>query len=188
MIQAISRFVLVTGGLLGGYAVTRFVDWQNELGLPQYYVIFLLIILGGAIGYVLGGIVGRELTRVWAQAEQRIRETAPADILAPMSASPFQPYHSAKRILAPGGRYTWGKPSLAFRTAPSDMQYHPIEKGLAVPQSIAMKWVQWRGGVKPRTRCLPRSSMDRAAPETTSQSPSRSALARSGDRAVKDPS
>ncbi len=81
MIQAISRFILVTGGLLGGYAVTRLVDWQNELGLPQYYVIFLLIILGGAIGYVLGGIVGRELTRVWAQAEQRVRETAPADIL-----------------------------------------------------------------------------------------------------------
>jgi len=81
MIQAISRFVLVTGGLLGGFAVTRLVDWQNELGLPQYYVIFLLIILGGAIGYVLGGIIGRELTRLWQQAEQRIRETAPADIL-----------------------------------------------------------------------------------------------------------
>jgi uncharacterized protein YacL len=81
MIQAVSRFIFVTGGLLGGYAVTRLVDWQNELGLPRYYVIFLLIILGGAIGYVLGGIIGRELTHVWLRAEQRIRETAPADIL-----------------------------------------------------------------------------------------------------------
>ena len=81
MIQAVTRFTMVTGGLLGGFAVTRLVDWQNELGLPRYYVIFLLIILGGAIGYVLGGIVGRELTAVWRRAEERIRRTAPADIL-----------------------------------------------------------------------------------------------------------
>ena len=81
MIQAITRFVLVTGGLLGGYAVTRLVDWQNELGLPQYYVIFLFIILGGAIGYVLGGIIGREASVAWQHTEQRIRDMAPSDLL-----------------------------------------------------------------------------------------------------------
>ena len=48
MILAFSRFTLVIGGLLGGFAATRFVDWQSELGLPRYYVIFLLIILGGS--------------------------------------------------------------------------------------------------------------------------------------------
>ncbi len=72
MIQAISRFTFVIGGLLGGFAVTRIVDWQSELGLPRYYVIFLLIILGGAIGYVLGGIVGRELTTVWLKTQRRL--------------------------------------------------------------------------------------------------------------------
>jgi len=81
MIQAISRFTLVIGGLLGGLAVTRIVDWQSELGLPQYYVIFLLIILGGAIGYVLGGIVGRELTTAWLKSQRRLREVASADLL-----------------------------------------------------------------------------------------------------------
>jgi uncharacterized protein YacL len=81
MIQAFTRFTFVTGGLLGGYAATTLVDWQNQLGLPRYYVIFLLIILGGSIGYVLGGIIGRELTIAWQRAEQRIRATAPADIL-----------------------------------------------------------------------------------------------------------
>ena len=81
MIQAISRFTFVVGGLLGGFAVTRFVDWQNELGLPRYYVIFLLIILGGAIGYVLGGIVGRELTTLWLKAQRRLREVASVDLL-----------------------------------------------------------------------------------------------------------
>ena len=81
MIQAITRLVLVTAGLLGGYAVTRLVDWQSELGLPRYYVIFLLIILGGAVGFVLGGIIGRELTTTWSRLEERMRETAPADLL-----------------------------------------------------------------------------------------------------------
>jgi len=81
MIQALTRFTFVTGGLLGGYAATTLVDWQSELGLPRYYVIFLLIILGGSIGYVLGGIIGRELTTAWRRAEQRIRDTAPADIV-----------------------------------------------------------------------------------------------------------
>ena len=81
MIQAISRFTFVVGGLLGGIAVTRVVDWQSELGLPRYYVIFLLIILGGAIGYVLGGIVGRELTSLWLKSQRRLREVASADLL-----------------------------------------------------------------------------------------------------------
>jgi uncharacterized protein YacL len=81
MIQAITRFSFVTGGLLGGYAVTRLVNWQNELGVPQYYVIFLFIILGASIGFVFGGIVGREFTLLWRKAEQQVREIAPADLL-----------------------------------------------------------------------------------------------------------
>lgn len=81
MIQALSRFTFVVGGLLGGFAVTRIVDWQSQLGLPRYYVIFLLIILGGAIGYVLGGIVGRELTTAWLKTERRLREVASVDLV-----------------------------------------------------------------------------------------------------------
>jgi uncharacterized protein YacL len=81
MIQAMTRFTFVTGGLLGGYAVTRLVNWQSELGVPQYYVIFLFILLGGSIGYLLGGIIGRELTMQWRRAEQLVHETAPADLL-----------------------------------------------------------------------------------------------------------
>lgn len=81
MIQAMTRFTFVAGGLLGGFAVTRLVDWQSQLGIPQYYVIFLFIILGGAIGFVFGGIVGRELAGMWSVAEQRMREISPAELL-----------------------------------------------------------------------------------------------------------
>ena len=81
MIQAITRFSFVAGGLLGGYEVSRLVAWQTELGVPQYYVIFLFIILGGSIGYVFGGIIGRELTVLWQRVEEFFRALAPADLL-----------------------------------------------------------------------------------------------------------
>ena len=81
MIEAITRVIFVTAGLAGGYAATNLVDWQSELSLPRYYAIFLLIILGGAIGYVLGGIIGRELASLWRRIEIRITETSPADLL-----------------------------------------------------------------------------------------------------------
>ncbi|HEY5541253.1 MAG TPA: TRAM domain-containing protein [Coriobacteriia bacterium] len=61
--------------------MTKLVDWPSELGVPQYYVIFLFIILGGSIGFVFGGIFGRELTLQWRRVEQLVREIAPADLL-----------------------------------------------------------------------------------------------------------
>jgi uncharacterized protein YacL len=82
MIQAITRFVLVAAGLLGGYAVTEAVDWQAQLpSLPPTYVIFLFIILGGSMGFVLGGIVGRELTSAWQRVEERVSEVSGADLI-----------------------------------------------------------------------------------------------------------
>lgn len=81
MIEAITRFVFVATGLLGGYVVTRATDWQTELGLDPTYVIFLLVILGGASGFVLGGIVGRELAAAWQRAEARLAKVAGADLI-----------------------------------------------------------------------------------------------------------
>jgi uncharacterized protein YacL len=81
MIQAITRYTLVVTGLLGGYFISRVVDWHVELGLAPDYVIFLFVILGAAIGYVLGGIIGRELTSAWQRTEARLSELAGADIV-----------------------------------------------------------------------------------------------------------
>jgi uncharacterized protein YacL len=80
MIGAITRFVFVAGGFLAGYATTNLIE-PTDLGAPRYYVISLLILLGGAIGYVLGGIAGRELTSMWRQTEERISDTSPADLV-----------------------------------------------------------------------------------------------------------
>lgn len=81
MIQAITRFVLVAAGLLGGYVTTKVVDWEAQIGLERNYVIFLFVILGAAIGYVFGGIIGRELTTAWRRAEARISELAGVDVV-----------------------------------------------------------------------------------------------------------
>lgn len=81
MIEAIVRLVLVAGGLLGGYVITQAADWQTELGLDRTYVIFLMVILGGASGFVLGGIAGRELSTAWKRVEARLADVAGADLI-----------------------------------------------------------------------------------------------------------
>ena len=81
MIQALTRFVLVVAGMVGGYAVTTVVDWHAKLGLAPAYVIFLFIILGAAIGYVLGGIIGREASSAWRRAVARFSELASVDLV-----------------------------------------------------------------------------------------------------------
>ncbi len=81
MIEAITRFVLVATGLLGGYVVTRTADWQAELGLDPTYVIFLFVMLGGASGFVLGGIAGRELAAAWQRTEEKLAGVSGPDLL-----------------------------------------------------------------------------------------------------------
>ncbi|HET6351397.1 MAG TPA: TRAM domain-containing protein [Coriobacteriia bacterium] len=81
MILALTRFVLVLGGLVGGWLATRLVDWQSQLGLAPSYVIFLFVILGAAIGYVAGGIIGRELTAMVTRVQTWAAELSGADLL-----------------------------------------------------------------------------------------------------------
>jgi uncharacterized protein YacL len=81
MIQALSRFTFIAAGLLAGWLITQTVDWQIQYGLSPQYVIFVFVILGGAIGYVLGGIVGRELATAWRLAETRVSGLAGVDVL-----------------------------------------------------------------------------------------------------------
>lgn len=81
MVVHITRFVFVAAGALGGFAVSRLIDWSDQIGYPPYIVIFIFIILGLSIGYVLGGVFGRELTTAYLRAEERLRQTAPFDLV-----------------------------------------------------------------------------------------------------------
>lgn len=80
MIVQITRFVFTTAGALGGYAVSGYIDWSATTGFPPYLVILILLILGTAIGYVLGGIMGREFAIAYSHAENRLSDLSPADI------------------------------------------------------------------------------------------------------------
>lgn len=80
MIVQIIRFAFVTAGALGGYAASRLIDWSETTGYSEYTVIFILILLGWSIGYVIGGIVGRELSNLFGRAEARLTDVAPIDI------------------------------------------------------------------------------------------------------------
>lgn len=82
MFVQLTRVVLVTAGALGGFAVSQQVDWAAQTGFSEGYVIFVFIILGAAIGYVLGGIIGREITAAFRRVHTRLAELrAPALML-----------------------------------------------------------------------------------------------------------
>ena len=81
MIVHITRFVFVAAGALGGYAVNGLIDWPEATGYSDFLVIFIFLILGTSIGYILGGILGRELAAMYAVAEERLRILSPADIV-----------------------------------------------------------------------------------------------------------
>lgn len=81
MIVHITRFVFVTAGALGGFAISRLIDWSGQVGYPEYLVIFIFIILGWSIGYIVGGIMGRELSLQFSRLEEFVRELSSADLV-----------------------------------------------------------------------------------------------------------
>ncbi len=82
MIVYITRFVFMTAGALGGFLVSRLIDWTEQIGYPQYFAVFIFLVLGVSMGYLLGGIFGRELATAFGKAEERLRDTSPADLFA----------------------------------------------------------------------------------------------------------
>ncbi|MCE5203373.1 MAG: TRAM domain-containing protein [Coriobacteriales bacterium] len=81
MIVQLARVVLLTAGALGGLAVARLADWPAQTGFSQELVILIFIILGSAMGYLLGGIVGRELTEQYRRLEQQVQQFETTDLI-----------------------------------------------------------------------------------------------------------
>ncbi len=81
MIAEITRYTFVVAGAIVGYKTTGLFDWTETTGFSQNLVIFLFVLLGASIGYVFGGIIGREFAIIWSRIEDKIRLTAPSDLL-----------------------------------------------------------------------------------------------------------
>lgn len=81
MIVQLARIVLLTAGALGGFAVARLADWPAQTGFSQELVIFIFVILGSAMGYLFGGIVGRELTEQYRRLEEQVQEFETTDLI-----------------------------------------------------------------------------------------------------------
>lgn len=81
MILQLARIILITAGALGGFAVSREIDLTAQTGYSEGFVIFILIILGASIGYLTGGILGRELTAAYRRIERRIADLETPSLL-----------------------------------------------------------------------------------------------------------
>jgi len=81
MIVQLSRFVFATMGALAGLAIKDAIDWTSQVGFPESLVIILFVILGCSIGFILGGILGRELTRAYAYLEEYTVRMSAADLV-----------------------------------------------------------------------------------------------------------
>lgn len=81
MIVQLTRFILATAGALAGLAVKDAIDWTGQIGFPEQLVIVLFVILGCSIGFIFGGILGRELSRALLFLEDYVRRMSARDLL-----------------------------------------------------------------------------------------------------------
>lgn len=81
MIVQLTRFILATLGALAGLAVRDLIDWTQQYGFPEYSVIILFIILGASIGFIFGGIIGRELQRGYIYLEDYLHRLSVSDLM-----------------------------------------------------------------------------------------------------------
>jgi uncharacterized protein YacL len=81
MFLMIIRLVAVLGGVLVGAMAADALPISRYFGTDDRYGLVLLIILGIAIGYVVGGAIGRWLQRTTAWAESRLSQTPGWELL-----------------------------------------------------------------------------------------------------------
>lgn len=81
MIVQLTRFVLAAAGALAGLQVKGLIDWTKQYGFPEVLVIFLFVMLGAAIGFIFGGIIGRELQRGFIYLEDYLRRLSASDLI-----------------------------------------------------------------------------------------------------------
>lgn len=81
MITHATRFVVLTAGGFGGFAISRLAVWTEQTPFATEHVILIFVILGCSIGYILGGILGRELDSAYRSIEERMHDLLPTDLI-----------------------------------------------------------------------------------------------------------
>jgi uncharacterized protein YacL len=81
MFVQLTRFVFATLGALAGLSVKNLIDLNQQLGYSIPTVIILFVILGAAVGFILGGIVGREMERAYLFFEDYLRHMSLSDLI-----------------------------------------------------------------------------------------------------------
>jgi uncharacterized protein YacL len=82
MVVRLTRFLGFAAGALGGFAISQLIDWSEDvLGVSETLVIILFVILGCAIGYLFGGILGREIVGWYDRLDEKLRSVAMTDLV-----------------------------------------------------------------------------------------------------------
>jgi len=81
MFVQLNRFVFATLGALAGLSVKGLIDWNQQIGYSVPTVIILFIILGAAVGFILGGIIGREIERAYLFLEDYLQHVSLSDLI-----------------------------------------------------------------------------------------------------------
>lgn len=79
MIVEIVRLIFVIAGIIGGYRLTHLL--RPPIPGPKVIGIILYIIIGSGLGYVLGGIVGRRLVKIFNWIEAKVQRIPGLDLV-----------------------------------------------------------------------------------------------------------
>lgn len=80
MLIQMTRFVFILAGAIGGYQSAIDFGWPG-VAVQKNLAIIIYMILGSAIGYVVGGVVGRRLTRTLEWIEESLQNVPITDLI-----------------------------------------------------------------------------------------------------------
>jgi uncharacterized protein YacL len=81
----LTRLALAAFGALAGLSVNSLISWEAQIPFSRETIIILFVILGTSIGFILGGIIGRELQRAYDYFEAYVRGMWLSDLLLTVS-------------------------------------------------------------------------------------------------------
>jgi uncharacterized protein YacL len=81
LLVQLTRFVLAILGALAGLSVKNLIDWQQQIGYSVQIIVVLFVILGASVGFIFGGMIGRELQRAYEYFENFVREMWLSDLI-----------------------------------------------------------------------------------------------------------